>query len=261
MKGYCTMTDMLFTSESVSEGHPDKIADQISDAVLDAVIKDDPHSRVACETLVKSGMILVAGEITTNAWADIEQLARDVVRNIGYTNPHYGFEAESCVVLNAIGRQSPDIALGVDQRSDKKLGAGDQGLMFGYASHETDVLMPAPIIYAHPLLKRHAKLRKEKILSWLRPDAKSQITFHYKDRIPVAIDCVVLSTQHDPDVSLADIREAVIEEIIKPVLPTKWITPQTKYLINPTGRFVLCGPEAGCGLNRTKIISEPYMDV
>jgi len=257
-KGYSTMTDMLFTSESVSEGHPDKIADQISDAVLDAVIKEDPNSRVACETLVKSGMILVAGEISTNAWADIERLARDVVKDIGYTNPHYGFEAESCVVLNAIGRQSPDIALGVDHRKDKKLGAGDQGLMFGYASNETDVFMPAPIIYAHRLLKRHAKLRKEKVLPWLRPDAKSQITFHYKDGRPVGIDCVLLSTQHDPDISLKDIREAVIEEIVKPVLPEKWITDKTRYLVNPTGRFVLGGPVADCGLTGRKIIVDTY---
>jgi S-adenosylmethionine synthetase len=252
------MLTYLFTSESVSEGHPDKIADQISDAILDNLIAQDPHSRVACETLVKSGLVLVAGEINTTAWADVEKLARDTIRTIGYTDPLYGFEADSCVVLNAIGRQSADISKGVDKRRDKKLGAGDQGIMFGYASNETDVLMPAPIVYAHRLLKRLAKLRKDNTFSWLRPDSKSQVTFRYADHQPVSVETVLVSTQHDPDIKHAAIKEAVIEEVIKKVVPKKWITSRTEYLINPTGRFVLGGPVADCGLTGRKIIVDTY---
>jgi S-adenosylmethionine synthetase len=252
------MSKHLFTSESVSEGHPDKIADQISDAVLDSLLAQDPHSRVACETLVKSGLVLVAGEINTEAWADIEKLARNVIREIGYTDPMYGFEADSCVILNAIGRQSPDIARGVDRRRDKKLGAGDQGMMFGYATNETDVLMPAPIIYAHRLLRRLAKLRKDDVLPWLRPDAKSQMTFQYEQDRPVGVESVLISTQHDPDIKPADIKEALVEKVIKAVIPKKWITPKTKYLINPTGRFVIGGPVADCGLTGRKLIVDTY---
>ena len=248
----------LFTSESVSEGHPDKIADQISDAVLDALIGKDPHSRVACEVVVKSGMVFVAGEITTNVWADIEQIARNTVLQIGYNDPHIGFDGETCAVLSAIGKQSPDIIMGVDGREDRELGAGDQGLMFGYASIETDVLMPAPITYAHRLVRRQAELRKEGGLSWLRPDAKSQVTLRYENSIPVAVDCIVLSTQHNPDIFQKDLREAVIEEIIKPVIPRTWITKETRFLVNPTGRFVIGGPVGDCGLTGRKIIVDTY---
>ena len=248
----------LFTSESVSEGHPDKIADQISDAVLDALIGQDPHSRVACEAVVKSGMVFVAGEITTSVWADIEQIARNTVLEIGYNDPHIGFDGETCAVLSAIGKQSPDIIIGVDGREDRELGAGDQGLMFGYASIETDVLMPAPITYAHRLVRRQAELRKEGILSWLRPDAKSQVTLRYENNIPVAVDCIVLSTQHSPDILQRDLREAVIEEIIKPVIPQAWITKETRFLVNPTGRFVIGGPVGDCGLTGRKIIVDTY---
>ncbi|MFW0079263.1 MAG: methionine adenosyltransferase [Coxiella endosymbiont of Haemaphysalis qinghaiensis] len=248
----------LFTSESVSEGHPDKIADQISDAVLDALIGQDPHSRVACEAVVKSGMVFVAGEITTSVWADIEQIARNTVLEIGYNDPHIGFDGETCAVLSAIGKQSPDIIIGIDGREDRELGAGDQGLMFGYASIETDVLMPAPITYAHRLVRRQAELRKAGILSWLRPDAKSQVTFRYENNIPVAVDCIVLSTQHSPDILQRDLREAVIEEIIKPVIPQAWITKETRFLVNPTGRFVIGGPVGDCGLTGRKIIVDTY---
>lgn len=248
----------LFTSESVSEGHPDKIADQISDAVLDALIGQDPHSRVACEAVVKSGMVFVAGEITTSVWADIEQIARNTVLEIGYNDPHIGFDGETCAVLSAIGKQSPDIIIGVDGREDRELGAGDQGLMFGYASIETDVLMPAPITYAHRLVRRQAELRKEGILSWLRPDAKSQVTLRYENNIPVAVDCIVLSTQHSPDILQRDLQEAVIEEIIKPVIPQAWITKETRFLVNPTGRFVIGGPVGDCGLTGRKIIVDTY---
>ncbi|QHG92648.1 methionine adenosyltransferase [Coxiella endosymbiont of Amblyomma sculptum] len=247
-----------FTSESVSEGHPDKIADQISDAVLDALISQDPYSRVACETVVKSGMVFVAGEITTSAWADVEQIARNTVLQIGYDDPRIGFDGETCAVLSAIGRQSSEIALGVDGREDLEWGAGDQGLMFGYASTETDVLMPAPITYAHRLVRRQAKLRKEGILSWLRPDAKSQVTLRYKNGIPIAIDCVVLSTQHSPDIPQKDLQEAVIEEIIKPTIPKNWICKETRFLVNSTGRFVIGGPVGDCGLTGRKIIVDTY---
>lgn len=248
----------LFTSESVSEGHPDKIADQVSDAVLDAILTQDAHARVACETLVKSGMILVAGEITTKAWVDIEQIARETVRKIGYDNPSLGFDADTCAVLTAIGKQSPDIAQGVGQYTEETLGAGDQGLMFGFATNETDVFMPAPITYAHRLVQQQARLRKNKKLRWLRPDAKSQLTLIYENGKPVGVDSVVLSTQHDPDVDQKTLKEAVIEEIIKPVLPASWLTAKTRYFINPTGRFVIGGPVGDCGLTGRKIIVDSY---
>lgn len=247
----------LFTSESVSEGHPDKVADQISDAILDALIKLDPRARVACETLVKSGMVFLAGEITTSAWVDMEQIARNTVLQIGYNNSEIGFDGATCAVLTAIGKQSVDIAMGVD-REDHELGAGDQGMMFGYATKETDVLMPAPITYAHRLVKRQAQLRKEKKLPWLRPDAKSQITFRYENGKPVSIDSVILSTQHDPQIEQKLLREAVMEEIIHVVLPKEWLTKETKYYINPTGRFVIGGPVADCGLTGRKIIVDTY---
>jgi S-adenosylmethionine synthetase len=250
----------LFTSESVSEGHPDKIADQISDAVLDAILKQDPKARVACESYVKTGMVIVGGEISTSAWVDIEELARRTVRDIGYTSSDMGFDGDSCAVLNAIGKQSPDIAMGVDRKDEDPYaqGAGDQGLMFGYASNETDVLMPAPITYAHRLVKRQAHVRKAKELPWLRPDAKSQVTFVYDDGKPVAIDAVVLSTQHGPDIDQATLREAVMELIIKPVLPAEWLTSKTKYFINPTGQFIIGGPMGDCGLTGRKIIVDTY---
>ena len=248
----------LFTSESVSEGHPDKIADQISDAVLDAMLKQDKHSRVACETFVKTGMVLVGGEITTSAWVDVEELVRQVVKDIGYNGSQMGFDWESCAVLSAIGKQSADIAQGVDASHEKPMGAGDQGLMFGYASDETDVYMPAAIMLAHRLVRRQSVLRKTNKLSWLRPDAKSQVTLRYRDGKPYAIDTVVLSTQHDPNVSQKDLIEAVLEEIIKPELPEQWLLPETRYLINPTGRFVVGGPLGDCGLTGRKIIVDSY---
>ena len=247
-----------FTSESVSEGHPDKVADQISDAVLDALLAQDPRSRVACETLVKTGMVLLAGEITTNAWVDLEALVRKVVCEIGYDHGDIGFDGQSCAVLNAIGKQSADIAMGVDEAADHEQGAGDQGLMFGYASNETDVLMPAPITYAHLLVKRQAEVRKNKTLSWLRPDAKSQITFRYENNKPVAIDAVVLSTQHSPEISNKALHEAVMDEIILPVLPKEWLHKDTKYFINPTGQFIIGGPVGDCGLTGRKIIVDTY---
>lgn len=252
------MTSHLFTSESVSEGHPDKIADQISDAVLDAILTQDPKARVACETFVKTGMVLVGGEVTTSAWVDIEEITRKTVREIGYVHSDMGFDADSCAILNAIGKQSPDINQGVDRHSPEEQGAGDQGLMFGYASNETDVLMPAPITYSHRLVKRQSEVRKNGTLSWLRPDAKSQVTFIYENNQPVAIDAVVLSTQHDDSISTADLREAVMEEIIKPVLPEKFLSNKTKYFINPTGRFVIGGPMGDCGLTGRKIIVDTY---
>jgi S-adenosylmethionine synthetase len=252
------MTSHLFTSESVSEGHPDKIADQISDAILDAILTQDPTSRVACETFVKTGMVLVGGEITTSAWVEIEEITRKTVREIGYVHSDMGFDADSCAVLNAIGKQSPDINQGVDRTSPEEQGAGDQGLMFGYASNETDVLMPAPITYAHRLVKRQSEVRKNGTLEWLRPDAKSQVTFVYENNQPVAIDAVVLSTQHDESISTADLREAVMEVIIKPILPEKWLSKNTKYFINPTGRFVIGGPMGDCGLTGRKIIVDTY---
>ncbi len=247
-----------FTSESVSEGHPDKVADQISDAVLDALLAQDPRSRVACETLVKTGMVVLAGEITTNAWVDLEALVRKVVCDIGYDHGDIGFDGQSCAVLNAIGKQSADIAMGVDEAENHEQGAGDQGLMFGYASNETDVLMPAPITYSHLLVKRQAEVRKNKTLPWLRPDAKSQITFRYENNKPVGIDAVVLSTQHSPDISNKALHEAVMDEIILPVLPKEWLHKDTKYFINPTGQFVIGGPVGDCGLTGRKIIVDTY---
>ncbi len=248
----------VFTSESVSEGHPDKIADQISDAVLDAILAQDINARVAVETMVKTGMVIVAGEVATTAWVDIEELARNTIKEIGYNSSEMGFDWESCAVLNAIGKQSPDIAQGVDRDDPEAQGAGDQGLMFGYASNETDVLMPAPITYSHRLVQKQAELRKNGTLAWLRPDAKSQLTFRYENDQPVGIDAVVLSTQHNPEISLKDLQEAVIEEIIKPVLPAEWISDKTKYFVNPTGKFVIGGPMGDCGLTGRKIIVDTY---
>lgn len=248
----------LFTSESVSEGHPDKMADQISDAVVDAIIKDDPHARIAVETMVKTGMAIVAGEVRTSTYVDLEDLIRDVILDIGYNSSEVGFDGASCAVLNAIGKQSSDIAMGVDEASNKDLGAGDQGLMFGYATNETDVLMPAPIYYSHRLVERQAQLRKNGSLPWLRPDAKSQVTLRYENGKPVAIDAVVLSTQHNPEIKLDDLREAVLEEIIKPVLPSEWLHNETLFHINPTGNFVIGGPVGDCGLTGRKIIVDTY---
>jgi S-adenosylmethionine synthetase len=248
----------LFTSESVSEGHPDKVADQISDAVVDALIAQDPYSRVACETLLKTGLVIVAGEITTEAWADIEKITRKKISEIGYNRPELGFDANSCAVLTSIGKQSADIALGVDHPDEENQGAGDQGLMFGYASNETDVFMPAPIIYAHRLMQRQAELRKNNTLPWLRPDAKSQVTIAYEHGKPTRVEAVVVSTQHSPEVSQKDIREAVIEEIIKPIIPAQWIHSETNFYINPTGRFVIGGPMADSGLTGRKIIVDTY---
>ena len=252
------MSQYLFTSESVSEGHPDKIADQISAAVLDEIIKQDPKARVACETYVKTGMALVGGEITTSAWVDIENLAREVICDIGYTSSDMGFDGRSCAVLNAIGKQSADINQGVDRESPLDQGAGDQGIMFGYATNETDVFMPAAITYAHRLMERQAQVRKSGKLDWLRPDAKSQLTFKYEDNNIVGIDAVVLSTQHAETISQKDLHEGVMEEIIKPVLPAQWLSKDTKYFINPTGRFVIGGPMGDCGLTGRKIIVDTY---
>ncbi|MDA9090607.1 methionine adenosyltransferase [bacterium] len=248
----------LFTSESVSEGHPDKLADQISDAVLDAIIKDDPHSRVAVETMVKTGMAIIAGEVRTKTYVDLEQIVRDVITGVGYDHSDMGFDGHSCAVLNAIGKQSSDIAQGVDESEDKDIGAGDQGLMFGYASNETDVLMPAPIFYAHRLVERQAQLRKNGTLPWLRPDAKSQVTLRYDQGKPVAIDAIVLSTQHSPSISQSDLQEAVRTEIIAPVLPEEWLHAGTQYHINPTGKFEIGGPMGDCGLTGRKIIVDTY---
>ncbi|MED5421473.1 MAG: methionine adenosyltransferase [Pseudomonadota bacterium] len=248
----------LFTSESVSEGHPDKISDQISDAVLDAIIAQDTRARVACETLVKTGLVLVAGEITTKASVDIEKLVRETVCEIGYTDSGMGFDGHTCAVLNGLGKQSADIAQGVDRDIPEEQGAGDQGLMFGYATNETDVLMPAPITYSHMLVRRQADVRKSGALPWLRPDAKSQVTFKYENNKPVGIDAVVLSSQHHGDVKMEDLREGVMEEIIKPVLPAEWIDSDTQYHINPTGRFEIGGPMGDCGLTGRKIIVDTY---
>jgi len=248
----------IFTSESVSEGHPDKMADQISDAVLDAILKDDPNSRVAVETMVKTGMTIIAGEVRTDTYVDLEQIVRDVITGIGYDSSEVGFDGNSCAVLNAIGKQSNDIAQGVDEAENKDIGAGDQGLMFGYASNETDVLMPAPIYYAHRLMERQAQLRKNGVLPWLRPDAKSQVTLRYENGKPVAIDAVVVSTQHAPNIALADLQEAVREEIINHVLPEEWLHAGTQYHINPTGQFIIGGPMGDCGLTGRKIIVDTY---
>ncbi|MEM7365887.1 MAG: methionine adenosyltransferase [Pseudomonadota bacterium] len=248
-----------FTSESVSEGHPDKMADQISDAILDAILSEDKEARVACETLVKTGMVVIAGEITTTAWVDLEDLCRTVILDIGYNSSDMGFDGASCAVLNAIGKQSPDIAMGVDETDDKEQGAGDQGLMFGYASNETDVLMPAPITYSHRLVEKQSQVRKNGTLKFLRPDAKSQISFRYSETgQPEAIDAIVLSTQHDPDISQKDLHEAVMEEIIKPVIPANWVHTDTKFHINPTGSFVIGGPLGDAGLTGRKIIVDTY---
>ncbi|EDX89078.1 methionine adenosyltransferase [Alcanivorax sp. VBW004] len=248
----------IFTSESVSEGHPDKMADQISDAILDAIIKDDPHARVAVETLVKTGMAVVAGEVRTNTYVELEDIVRQVILDIGYDSSEKGFDGASCAVLNGIGKQSADIAIGVDEAEEKEMGAGDQGLMFGFATDETDTLMPAPVYYSHRLVERQAELRKNGTLPWLRPDAKSQVTLRYDNGKPVAVDAVVLSTQHSPDIKLADLREAVMEEIIKPVLPEEWLHKDTLYHVNPTGIFVIGGPMGDCGLTGRKIIVDTY---
>jgi S-adenosylmethionine synthetase len=248
----------LFTSESVSEGHPDKVADQISDAILDAIFEQDNKARVACETLVNTGMVVISGEITTEAWVDMQDVVRQTIKRIGYNSSDMGFDWESCAVLTSIDKQSADIAAGVDETDDHEQGAGDQGLMFGYASNETDVLMPAPITYAHRLVQRQSDVRKKGVLTWLRPDAKSQVTFRYEDNKPVGIEAVVLSTQHTPDISYSDLHEAVMEEIIKPVLPAEWIDSNTKFHINPTGRFVIGGPVGDCGLTGRKIIVDTY---
>ena len=252
------MSSHLFTSESVSEGHPDKIADQISDAVLDEILKQDPKARVACETYVKTGMALVGGEITTSAWVDIENLTRQVICDIGYKHSEMGFDGNSCAVLNAIGKQSSDINQGVDRENPLDQGAGDQGIMFGYATNETEVLMPAAITYAHRLMEKQAEVRKSGKLAWLRPDAKSQVTLKYEDNKIVGVDAVVLSTQHSEEVSQKEIYEGVMEEIIKPILPSEWLSQQTKYFINPTGRFVIGGPMGDCGLTGRKIIVDTY---
>ncbi|MHA7879686.1 MAG: methionine adenosyltransferase [Saccharospirillum sp.] len=248
----------LFTSESVSEGHPDKMADQISDAILDAILTEDRHARVAVETLVKTGMAVVAGEVRTSTYVDLEDIVRQVILDIGYDSSDVGFDGASCAVLNAIGKQSSDIAMGVDEADDKDLGAGDQGLMFGYATNETDSFMPAPIYYAHRLVERQAHVRKNKVLPWLRPDAKSQVTLRYENGQPVAVDAVVLSTQHDPDIALPDLREAVMEHIVQHVLPKEWLHKDTRFHINPTGNFVIGGPVGDCGLTGRKIIVDTY---
>ncbi len=252
------MSSYLFTSESVSEGHPDKVADQISDSILDAIFEQDNKARVACETMVNTGMVVISGEITTEAWVDMQAVVRETVKEIGYNSSDMGFDYESCAVITSIDKQSADIAMGVDESSDHEQGAGDQGLMFGYASNETDVLMPAPITYAHKLVKRQAEIRKNGTLSWLRPDAKSQVTFRYENGKPVGIDAVVLSTQHNPEIKLETLREAVMDEIIIPVLPAEWIDKNTKYHINPTGNFVIGGPVGDCGLTGRKIIVDTY---
>ena len=248
----------LFTSESVSEGHPDKVADQISDGILDAILEQDIAARVACETLVKTGMVLISGEITTEAWVDMQQVVRQTLKHIGYNSSEMGFDWESCAVLTAIDKQSPDIAMGVNETDEREQGAGDQGLMFGYANNETDVLMPAPITYAHRLVKRQSEVRKNNTLPWLRPDAKSQVTFRYEDNKPVGIEAVVLSTQHTPEIEGKALQEAVMDEIILPVLPAEWLDKDTKFHINPTGRFVIGGPVGDCGLTGRKIIVDTY---
>ena len=254
------MSDYFFTSESVSEGHPDKVADQISDAVVDAMLAEDPGSRVACETMVKTGMVVLAGEVTTKGWVDLEALVRKVVDEIGYNHCDVGFDAETCAVISAIGKQSGDIAMGVNETESHEQGAGDQGLMFGYACNETDVMMPAPITYAHRLVQRQSEIRNSGTLPWLRPDAKSQLTFRYENHKPVGIDAIVLSTQHDPDISEKSLREAVIDEIIKPVLPAEWMDSckSENIHVNPTGRFVIGGPVGDCGLTGRKIIVDTY---
>tara|TARA_B100000683_G_C12463768_1_gene545136 strand:- start:225 stop:1391 length:1167 start_codon:yes stop_codon:yes gene_type:complete len=249
----------IFTSESVSEGHPDKIADQISDAIVDALIARDPAARIACETMVKTGMVFVAGEITTQAWVDIELIVRDVIASIGYTRAEWGFDAQSCAVITSIGQQSSDIAQGVDSSQCDEQGAGDQGLVFGYATDETDSLMPAPIEYANRLMRQQSLCRRTGQLPWLGPDAKSQVTILYDDSgMPCGVDNIVLSTQHDPSIEIDQLRSAVIEDIIQPVIPSSWLTDQTQLYINPTGRFVIGGPVGDCGLTGRKIIVDTY---
>ena len=254
------MSHHLFTSESVSEGHPDKVADQISDAILDAIISKDKHARVACESLVTTGMALIAGEITTSAWVDMPKIVRETIRDIGYNSSEMGFDWQSCAVLTTIDKQSVDIAQGVNEGSgiDLDQGAGDQGMMFGYACDETPVLMPMPITYAHALVKRQSEMRKAGTLPWLRPDAKSQVTIEYEDNRPKRIEAVVLSTQHSPEVSYETLKEGVMEEIIKPILPAGMMDANTKYFINPTGRFVIGGPVGDCGVTGRKIIVDSY---
>jgi S-adenosylmethionine synthetase len=254
------MSGYLFTSESVSEGHPDKVADQISDAILDSILEQDTQARVACETMVTTGMALIAGEITTSAWVDMPNIVRDTIKEIGYNSSEMGFDSQSCAVLTSIDKQSPDIAVGVNEGSglDLDQGAGDQGLMFGYASSETKVLMPMPITYAHRLMKRQAEVRKAGLLPWLRPDAKSQVTIEYVDGKPKRVEAVVLSTQHNPEVNYKDLKEGVMEEIIKPILPENMVDANTKYFINPTGRFVIGGPVGDCGVTGRKIIVDTY---
>ncbi len=258
MKEEQTVSNYIFTSESVSEGHPDKVADQISDAILDEILRQDPNARVACETLIKTGAAIVAGEISTSAWVDLEDVVRKTITDIGYDSSEIGFDGNTCAVMSLIGKQSDDIAMGVDREKPEDQGAGDQGLMFGYASNETDVLMPAPITYAHRLVQRQAEVRKNGTLPWLRPDAKSQVTFLYENDKPVAVDAVVLSTQHDPDISQSDIHEAVMEEIIKPTLPAEWLNANTQFHINPTGQFIIGGPVGDAGLTGRKIIVDTY---
>ncbi|MEJ2033839.1 MAG: methionine adenosyltransferase [Deltaproteobacteria bacterium] len=254
------MSNYMFTSESVSEGHPDKVADQISDAILDAILEQDRMARVACETLVTTGIVLIAGEITTSAWVDMPQVVRDMVREIGYNSSEMGFDYQSCAVLTSIDKQSSDIAQGVNEGSglDLDQGAGDQGLMFGYASAETRVLMPMPITYSHRLMKRQAEVRKSGRLPWLRPDAKSQVTIEYEHSKPKRVEAVVLSTQHSPEVDYEDLKEGVMEEIIKPIIPAHMVDKDTKYFINPTGRFVIGGPVGDCGVTGRKIIVDTY---
>ncbi len=253
--------NFIFTSESVSEGHPDKVADQISDAVLDEILRLDPNpgrARVACETMVKTGAAIVSGEISTEAWVDLDEIVRNVICDIGYTSSDVGFDGSTCAVMSLIGKQSSNIAQGVDRQDPKQQGAGDQGLMFGYATNETEVLMPAPITYAHLLVQRQSEMRKQKILPWLRPDAKSQVTLRYDDGKVAAVDAVVLSTQHDPDIEYEHLREAVMENIVLPVLPEEWIHGDTKFHINPTGAFVIGGPVGDCGVTGRKIIVDTY---
>jgi S-adenosylmethionine synthetase len=254
------MSGYLFTSESVSEGHPDKVADQISDAILDAILTQDTKARVACETMVTTGMALIAGEITTSAWVDMPNIVRETIKEIGYNSSEMGFDSQSCAVLTSIDKQSPDIAVGVNEGSglDLDQGAGDQGLMFGYATRETKVLMPMPITYAHRLMKRQAEVRKAGLLPWLRPDAKSQVTVEYVNKVPQRIEAVVLSTQHSPEVDYEDLKEGVMEEIIKPIIPADMVDGNTKYFINPTGRFVIGGPVGDCGVTGRKIIVDTY---
>ena len=254
------MSDYLFTSESVSEGHPDKVADQISDAILDAILTQDPVARVGCETLVTTGMAVIAGEITTSAWVDMPEVVRNTIKDIGYNSSDMGFDWQSCAIITSIDKQSTDIAQGVDIGTgiDLDQGAGDQGLMFGYACNETDVLMPMPITYAHQLTKRQADVRKAGTLPWLRPDAKSQVTIEYIDNVPTSVNAVVLSTQHDESVNYEDLKEGVMEEIIKPILPAHMVNEKTQFFINPTGRFVIGGPVGDCGVTGRKIVVDTY---